>query len=162
VADHRAARDGKRRLPVLQAAPDDDDGPPRPRWQWVVFGALAIVTTWVPTAAIAGVFVARLAARAGERASPGILGVQLAVGGAYALALAAGAATGGYVVGRWGTSRVGIREAALAGLAASLAATGASWVSLGLVPGAAVVPLVTVPAAVLGGMLGLRRRARAG
>jgi hypothetical protein len=162
VANHPAARDGKRRLPVLKSGPDADEDPPRPGWQWVVFGALAIVTTWVPVAAIAGAVVARLAARAQARGSPGVLGVELAVGGAYALALAAGAATGGYVVGRWGAARVGVREAALAGFAASVAATGASWVTLGATLGAVVVPLLTVPAAALGGMLGLRRRARAG
>jgi hypothetical protein len=162
VADPRAARDGKRRLPVLQSGPDADDDPVRPAWQWVVFGALAIVTTWAPFAAMAGAFAARLAARAEAGSATGLQGLPLAVGGSYALALAAGAAIGGYVVGRWGTARVGVREAALAGLAASAAATAASWASLGPTPGAVAVPILTVPVAAFGGMLGLRRRARAG
>jgi hypothetical protein len=160
VAAPRAARDGKRRLPVLQSRADEDDDPPRPGWQWVVFGALGIVTTWVPAAALAGLFVARLAPVQAQGAT-GLARLPLAVG-AYALALAAGAGTGGYVVGRWGAAGVGVREAALAGLAASLAATGASWLTLGPAPGAVVVPLLAVPVAALGAMLGLRRRARAG
>jgi hypothetical protein len=143
---------------MLQAGPNADEDPPRTRWQWVVFGALAIVTTWVPAAAIADAFVARFAVRSGEVFPEEVLRVE----GAYALALIVGAAAGGYVVGRWGAAAAGLREAALSGLVASLAAAGASWVSLGPSPAPAVLPLLIVPAAALGGMLGLRRRARAG
>jgi len=157
MADPSAARDGKRRLPMLQSSPAEEDEPPRPRWQWIVFGALGIITTWVPAAALAGAFVARATVP-----GSGGIGLELAVVGAYTLALGAGAAAGGYVVGRWGATGVGTGEAALAGLAASAAATAASWATLGLAPGAIVVPLLTVPIAALGGRLGLRRRARPG
>jgi hypothetical protein len=159
VADLRSAPGGKRRLPVLQTAPADED-PPRPGWQWIVFGALAIVTTWVPAAAIAGAVVAHWVAEAGGTA--GVLRLELAAGGTYAFALAGGAVGGGYVVGRWGSRGIGVREAALAGLAAAVAAAAASWHELGATAGALLVPLLVVPAAAGGGMLGLRRRARAG
>jgi len=142
---------------MLQSGATADEDPPRARWQWVVFGALAIVTTWVPAAAIAGAFVARFAVRSGQVLPGDVLRIE----GAYALALTLGAVAGGYVVGRWGAAAAGLREAALSGLVASLAAAGASWVSLGPSPAPAVLPLLIVPAAALGGMLGLRRRARA-
>jgi hypothetical protein len=147
---------------MLQSGPADDDDPPRARWQWVVFGALAIVTTWVPAAAVAGAFVARFAPRPGDAPPDAVIRVELTIAGAYGLALFVGAAAGGYVVGRWAAAAAGVREAALSGLVASIAAAGASWVSLGPSPAPAVLPLLIVPAAALGGMLGLRRRARAG
>lgn len=147
---------------MLQSGPAADDNPPRARWQWVVFGALAIVTTWVPAAAIAGAFVTRFAVRSGGAPPEDLTRIALAIGGAYALALSVGAAAGGYVVGRWGAAAAGVREAALSGLVASIAAAGASWVSLGPSPAPGVLPLLIVPAAAVGGMLGLRRRARAG
>jgi hypothetical protein len=160
VADPRPAPGGKRRLPVLQSAPADDEAP-RPAWQWVVFGALLIVTTWVPAAAIAGALVGGAAARAAREPASGLASPVVAAA-VFALALAAGAAAGGYVVGRWGPRGIGVREAALSGLAASVAAAAASWHSLGPTPGVVVVPLVAVAASAAGGILGLRRRAAAG
>lgn len=147
---------------MLQSGPAGDEDPPRARWQWVVFGALAIVTTWVPAAAIAGAFAGRFAARSAQALPEDVTRIALTIGGAYALALTLGAAAGGYVVGRWGAAAAGLREAAISGLVASLVAAGASWVSLGPSPAPAVLPLLIVPAAAVGGMLGLRRRARAG
>ena len=147
---------------MLQAGPADDDGPPRPAWQWIVFGALAIITVWVPAAAIAGALASRLASRAEARGGTSTLAVGVAIPVAYAVALAAGAVAGGYLVGRWGTAGTGLREATLAGFAAAIAATAASWLSLGPAPGELIVPLITVPASVVGGMLGLRRRAGPG
>jgi hypothetical protein len=52
---------------------------------------------------------------------------------------------------------VGVREAALAGLAAALVATLLSWRS-GVSAGALATMAIAVPPAALGGYLGLRRR----
>jgi hypothetical protein len=162
VAEHKGATDGKRRLPMLKSGAAEEDTPPRPRWQWVVFGALAIVTVWVPATAIAGAFATRLAIRAGEHPVDAGVRIEVATVSAYALALAVGATAGGYMMGRWGAAVSGVREAALAGLVASVVAAGASWSALGPTPGALAVVVLTVPVAALGGMLGLRQRARAG
>jgi hypothetical protein len=165
VADLRPAPGGKRRLPVLQTTPAEED-PPRPAWQWGVFGALAIVTTWVPATAIAGAILghwnATPQAPLDGDAIEGVLRLELVVAGTYALALATGAVAGGYVVGRWGSPGIGVREAALGGLAAAGAAAAAAWQALGPTAGVVVVPLLVVPAAAAGARLGLRRRARAG
>ena len=160
----RDVKDAKRRLPVIQSASGAEDGdPPRQPWQWVGFGALAIVTAWLPASALAGAIATRIALRAGEgQETTRIVAAGLAIAATYAVALAAGAMAGGYMVGRWGASGAGVREAALAGLAAAAVAAVASWASLGLSPGVIAVALVAAPAAALGGRLGLRRRARAG
>jgi hypothetical protein len=135
----------KRRLPVLQAPADGDPAEPaRPPWQWVVFGALGIFVVWLPLQALA-------AALAGRSAS--------------GAALAASSLTGGFVVGRWGAERVGVREATLAGLAATLVAIALSWMSSPITPApllltAVTVTAIAVPMAALGGKLGLYRRLR--
>jgi hypothetical protein len=152
----------KRRLTVLQSN-DDPDAPPRPRWQWVVFGALAILTAWLPLAyAAEAVSVRLIAARLGNldvrAVSPeeqARMSFVLWILPVAALALAASA--GGYVLGRWG-ERATIRQAAEAGaLVAFLPVilsgvrSGASWASLaGLA--------VAVPAAALGAWVGRRWR----
>lgn len=151
----------KRRLPVLQSAGAESDDPPRYAWQWVGFGALAIFTAWLPASAIAGAFATRLAAGATGAGPEHVARTGVAIACAYGVALASGAAAGGFLVGRWGTGRVGLREAAFAGLAASVVAVLATWVTFGLAPGAFIVAIVAVPAAAAGGKLGLRRRARA-
>jgi hypothetical protein len=153
----------KRRLPVFQAdrpdaGPDGDAGP-RPPWHWVGFGAVAIFTAWLPLYAVAGALAARLAATPGaddgQHAGAGATIVAM-----HAVALAAGSFAGGFVVGRWGDQGVGVRHAALAGLAAALAAIGAAWVSSGFSPGSLIVVGVAVPLAAAGGWRGLRRRLR--
>jgi tRNA-(ms[2]io[6]A)-hydroxylase len=151
----------KRRLPVLQSN-EDDDGPPRPRWQWALIGAVAVVLCWLLLAMVA----TPLAGRVGE-ADPatGPRGAQVAalvVGNALALLLAALA--GGYLVGRFG-GLARVREAAVAGALAALAgsalalASGAAAGSAGA--GAALVALVVGIGAGggwLGGRLGVRAR----
>jgi hypothetical protein len=146
----------KRRLTVLNNVEPKDEGPERGPWQWVGFGALAIVTVWVPLAALAGALAQALARS--EDGAPGGP-ASLAIVALFAAALGLGAAMGGYLVGRWGTSAVGLREAALAGLLASVAAIGATWFAFGASAGALlIVPLVT-PLAALGARWGLRSRA---
>ncbi len=152
----------KRRLPVIQSAGTESGDPPREAWQWVGFGALAIFTIWLPASAVAGALTTRLAAGATDAGPEHVARAGVAIACAYGVALASGALAGGFLVGRWGTGRVGLREAAFAGLAASVVAGLASWATFGLSPGVLLVAIVTVPAAAVGGKLGLRRRARAG
>jgi hypothetical protein len=74
------------------------------------------------------------------------------------VALGAGALLGGLLVGRWGPAGVGVREAALAGVAATAVAGVVTCVSFGFSPGILLVALVAPPAAALGGRLGLGKR----
>jgi hypothetical protein len=162
----------KHRLKVLR--PDDDpDEPPRPTWQWVGFGVVAIFAAWVPLSVVTQGIAARFVlARLGEvdsaagtaarlaalpEAEQWRMGMLLFVLSTTTLALAA--AGGGFLVGRYGES-AGVREAALSGaVAVAIAALmtavsgGASLLSLaGLV--------VAVPVAAVGARLGLRLRPR--
>jgi hypothetical protein len=135
----------KRRLPLLKPAPGEaggDDAPVRPPWQWVGFGALAIFVVLLPLS-----WLATLAAMRLQNALP------------FAAALALSGLGGGYLIGRWGTAGVGVREAALAGLAASIAATAMAWGGTGAAIGSVVTAFIAVPAAALGGRLGLRAKA---
>jgi hypothetical protein len=144
--------DTKRRLPMLKTPGEgDDDAAERPPWQWVGFGTLGIFVVWLPLA-----FVSALVATAvgGLERSP-VLAVTVLVS-----ALAIGALAGGYLVGRWGGAGVGVREAALAGLSASLVATALSFGTPGGLAGGLATVVVSVPCAALGGWLGLRRRGR--
>jgi hypothetical protein len=140
----------KRRLPVLRDAGGDGD-PPRAPWQWVAFGALAIIAVWVPLS-----WLSLLAAvRVDETRRPAAIGARVLV---LAAGLAIGALAGGYLLGRWGTAGVGMREAALAALVASLAATALAWGTGGASFGSLATVVIAVPPAVLGARLGLRRR----
>ncbi len=147
----------KRRLPVLNSpSAGGDEAQPRRPWQWVGFGALAIFTAWIPLAALAGAAAARLPSdEAHARFGVALLAVAI-----YAAALALGAALGGFLVGRWGSAGVGVREAALAGLGAAAVAGAVTWASFGPSAGALLVAAVALPMAALGGRVGLRARAR--
>ena len=151
----------KRRLPVLQSAPPDDDAPPRRAWQWVVFGALAVFTAWIPLAALGTVSAAafgRWASPVEESPEP-TFAAEVGATVIFAVALGIGAALGGLLLGRWGPRGVGVREAALAGLLAALVACAVTWLSFGVSPSSVLlVALVAVPAAALGGRLGLSKR----
>jgi hypothetical protein len=142
----------KRRLPLLKDAGDAPDEPERAPWQWVGFGALAVFAVWVPLAWLSMLAAARIAP--GEP-SAGALAARAAV---LAAGLAVSALAGGYLVGRWGTVGVGVREAALAGLVAALAATALAWLTVGVSAGALATVVIAVPPAALGGSLGRRRR----
>lgn len=147
----------KRRLPVLNSPGAPPDEAVRHPWQWACFGALAIVTAWIPLSALAGAAVSRLPAGDGREPSAA---AGLALVGLYAGALALGAALGGFLVGRWGTAGVGVREAALAGLGAAAVAGVVTWASSGPSAGALLVAVVALPMAALGGRAGLRARVR--
>ena len=143
----------KRRLPLLNAAPDEEnEGESRPPWQWVGFGALAIFVVWLPLSWLAMLAAQRIDGAAPYtallRALPSVLGLALA------------ALAGGFLVGRWGTTGVRVREAALAGLTAALVATLLTWCTLGLSLGALATLPIAVPPAAFGGRLGLRVRHR--
>jgi hypothetical protein len=140
----------KRRLPVLKAPGDEGDGAPaRAPWQWVAFGALAVFVTWLPLAFLATWLASSLH---GSGASP-VLTV-----GVLAAGLALAALAGGFLVGRWGSAGVGVREAALSGLASAIVASALALGAPGAAWGALMTVLVAVPFAALGGTLGLRRR----
>ncbi len=146
----------KRRLPVLQNTEDPDE-PPRPGWQWVGFGALAIIAVWVPLSAVVGAVAARLLVPPSDGRALGR--AALLVSGAYIAELAMGAFAGGYLVGKWGPARVGVRHAALAGLAAASALAAATCATLGPTLGGGIAILVLAPAtAAVGGRIGTRRR----
>jgi hypothetical protein len=143
----------KRRLPLLNATPDEEnDGDSRPPWQWVGFGALAIFVVWLPLS-----WVATLAA---QRIDGTALSTSLLRALLFGLGLALAALAGGFLVGRWGTDGVRVREAALAGLAAALVATLLTWCTLGVSLGALATVPIAVPPAAFGGRLGLRGRHR--
>jgi uncharacterized membrane protein YeaQ/YmgE (transglycosylase-associated protein family) len=149
----------KRRLPLLQTSAQDDSAePPRPAWQWVTFGALAIFVAWVPLSALAGALATRLIAHASEGVA--LRRAALLVSCVYGIELAVGALAGGYLVGRWGPPSVGARDSALAGLVAAAVVTIWSWASSGSSSGLPLVVLVVPAVAGLGGKLGLRGRAR--
>jgi hypothetical protein len=84
--------------------------------------------------------------------------IALWISAAYALELAAGAVAGGYLVGRWGPSGVGVRQAALAGATAAALLIVATWLSSGPSLGMVLVALVAPSMATIGGALGLRAR----
>jgi tRNA-(ms[2]io[6]A)-hydroxylase len=144
---------------MLQATPGDaEQGPPRPSWQWVVFGALGIVVVLLPLSWLAALAARRMRDLAG--AAP-VLSAAATIA-PFVAALAVAALAGGYLVGRWGTAGIGVREAALAGLVAALLASAAACSGTGALAGAlvggAVTAIVAVPVAAAGGLWGLRRR----
>jgi hypothetical protein len=144
--------DRKRRLPIVSSG-DDTSGETvaRAAWQWVGFGAIAIVVVWVPLAALAVSITARCTA---DGHGPDHLRhstLALAASSAFALALAALA--GGLLVGKWGGTVGGPLGAAAAGLVVGVVAVVASWVALGFEPGASIVAAISVAFAALGGKL---------
>ncbi|HEY4013494.1 MAG TPA: hypothetical protein VGM06_09165 [Polyangiaceae bacterium] len=152
----------KRHLPLLQPARAAEEDRPRSPWQWVGFGAAAIFTVWVPLSILAVAASSRLVAAATDPAGQR-KAVVLALC-VYALDLALGAFAGGYLVGRWGPSGVGVREGAKAGLGATIALAVLAWAMLGATPndsvlaGLVVVAVVAPCMAAWGARAGLRRR----
>jgi hypothetical protein len=144
--------DRKRRLPLLDRHPEGDQPQARPAWQWVAFGAAAMFVAWLPLSAIAVKIVAGSAAAQGPTGHATRDAAIVAF--TYGLVLVLGAAAGGFIVGRWGVPSAGVREAALAGLAAALGAVVLSWMSLGVEPALLWVTALAVPAAAIGGLLG--------
>jgi hypothetical protein len=139
---------GKRHLTVLKE-PAAEEGEPRPPWQWVGFGALGIFVVWLPLSWAATSLAFTLDA-AGE--------APVARAALFSVSLAIASVAGGYLVGRWGTRGIGLREAALAGLAAGAGATALAWGTAGFFPEALVTVMLATPMAALGGKVGLKRR----
>jgi hypothetical protein len=131
----------------------------RPRWQWVAFGGLAILVAWLPLAVIVGTLAARIAT-APEDAHGSVGRAAAAIVAMHAVALGLASLAGGLLVGRWGGAGVGVRDAALAGVVASLIAIAGAWVSAGPSPGFLAVLAISVSMAALGGAWGRRGRAR--
>ncbi len=138
------------------------DGPEevRPRWQWVSFGALAILVVWVVLASATQLAVSALAGHGTPEDEVGSRSVAL---GAVVLVLRSGSLAlagwaGGFLLGRWGQS-VGVRESATAGLVVASFAVTLSWAQGGVVWGALLaLPLAMGPAAI-GAWMGRRARA---
>jgi hypothetical protein len=144
----------KRHLPIAKEPPNEDDGPPRAAWQWVGFGAIAIIVVWLPLAAIAiavGTRVGAIGAVATADSRMAVLVPVLSV-----LALGVAGTGGGFLVGKWGGRGAPVAKAALAGLAASAVAVAGSWISFGFAFGALLVVPIAVGFASLGGWLGQR------
>ena len=147
----------RRRLPVLQNK-DGEDSPPRPRWQWVAFGAVVMLLVWLPLAYATLSIVARIAASHPLPLAPDEEERLFLV--AWLLPTAAvlvAGALGGYVLARWG-DRAGLREAAEAGGLVALLAIGLSWARTGVSPASIFAVLVVVPGAIGGASLGRRKR----
>jgi hypothetical protein len=147
----------KRRLPL---APSGDGGPEedRPGWQWVGFGAFAIFVVWLPLSALSTAVAVRWARPSPDESSGQAGRAALALVASSALAIAIGAWAGGFVVGKWGGSRAGLRVAAFAGLTAAVVAVAVSWIAYGFDPASLIVIGIAVPFAALGGKRGLASR----
>jgi len=168
----------KRRLPVLNAPqqPSESSGEARPAWHWVGFGVVIIFSAWLPLAYVAEFVKGRvIAAFLGPAESEDQVRLALAalssgdrmrvsviLIGLPALALAAGALAGGYVVGRWGHP-AGWREAAAAGATVGILTGVLAFTSQAASPMAgltAFVPVfLTLLLAGLGGHWGSRKKA---
>jgi peptidoglycan/LPS O-acetylase OafA/YrhL len=149
----------KRHLPVLQTPAQDDD-PPRPHWQWVGFGAAAIFGAWVALSAIVAA-IARGTLRAAGSAGA-VERVAFFNGGLYLAELALGAIAGGYLVGRWGPSDLGVRHGALAGLVAAAVVAFIFWLTSSASFGPLLVAVLAPIAAAGGARLGRVARGTAG
>jgi hypothetical protein len=138
----------KRRLPVIKE-PDENLTPARPPWQWVAFGALATMVVWLPLAGLL------------ERVLGDAATVRNAIAQLGALGVASWA--GGFTVGRWGTERIGLREAVLGVLTTLACAVILSRLRSGEGLSGGVVQIlamaiVALPAGAMGGARGLRLR----
>jgi hypothetical protein len=139
----------KRRLPVIRTPEQGEAAPLRPPWQWVGFGALATVVVWLPLAGL----LARLLGGAAT-----LLDVIAHLG-----ALAVASWAGGFIVGRWGTERIGLREAVLGPMTAVTCAVAWSLVRsgggvFGAIEEILAMAIAALPSAAMGGARGLRRR----
>jgi hypothetical protein len=137
----------KRRLPVLQSK-DENDSPPRPRWEWIGFGAVVMVVVWLPLAGLAALLVGRLSAPAPS--SP------TAIAALPATSILLACLFGGYLLGRWG--KRGRLDGGLAAGFAMLFGIGLSWARFGVTWEGLFALVLAVPSGVLGATLGRRRR----
>lgn len=178
----------RRRLPVLQPPKEPDakkEGEggaedlsieERPPWHWVGFGAVAIFATWLPGAFLAqkiGEHVVRsrfgnaseaeVAQQLFELPKDQLFLLFLPLALLHLAALAIGSAAGGYLVGRFGSGTT-LREPMLAGGVVALMAItltiGRGGVVSAIATGA-IVLLVAVGFAALGGKKGLKKKDKA-
>jgi hypothetical protein len=141
----------KRRLPVLQSK-DGDDSPPRPRWEWIVFGALLAIVAWLPLAGLALVMVARVA-----HPDASVRGLDAATSVLPALSIILAFVSVGYVLGRWG--RRGPGDAVASAALATLLGIALTWARFGVPPWEGLLSLLlAVPSAFLGASVGVRRQ----
>jgi hypothetical protein len=159
------AKQEKRRLPLVGAtgAPDTrgagDDDLQRPAWQWVGFGGAAVLTAWLPLSALVGVLAAKLASGSGSDTA-GAARAGVTIVGLHVVALALASLGGGFVVGRWGGTGVGVTAAGLAGFVAGLVAIAVAWATMGVSGWTFFILAVSLPASAAGGRQGVRARAR--
>jgi hypothetical protein len=156
------AVDPKRRLPMLQSK-DEGDSPPRPRWEWIGFGAIVMVVAWLPLAGLAAAIIARwhgdlMSHHASVWSDPdwrlGMLGSAVLL--LPALSIVLSCVFGGYLLGRWG--KRGPSDAALSAAFAILFGIGLAWARFGVTWEGLVALLLAMPSAILGSSLGGRRR----
>jgi hypothetical protein len=142
----------KRRLPVLASSGEPQEAP-RPAGSWVGFGALMVLTVWLPLA-YAGVLIAR---RFAPRLGPtGAVVVPVVVAGVAPLL--AGAVAGGFLVGRFGKP-AGVKHAALAGaVAGGLAVLFTTATSAHFEPWSLLVIVLAAAGGAGGGAWGVRGR----
>ncbi|HEX7662902.1 MAG TPA: hypothetical protein VF407_00250 [Polyangiaceae bacterium] len=160
----------KRKLPVIQSRPEDDE-PPRPEWHWVVFGVVAIFVLWAPLAALAESIKRRIVTGAiGDRQSADEVDLalrslssaertrlELAVFLLPALALVLAALGGGFLIGRYGAP-AGVREGAFAAALAAFVACVIAWTTAGFSFAPLVAVVLAAPFGALGAKIGKRRR----
>ncbi len=173
----------RRRLPVVQSAPppaspsgasgDDDSIEDRPPWHWVGFGTVAVFAAWLPLAwvaqslgerimksRLAGIADADVPAHLARLSGGEIFAMFLPMAIFHVIALGLASAAGGYLVGRFGSGTT-VREPSLTGGVVALIAImltfsrggGASLAATG-----AIILLVAVGSAALGGRRGLRKK----
>lgn len=153
----------RRRLPVIQAPPEDDEAQDRPAWHWSIIGLIAIFLAWLPLASLVNALFASSLRGAAAPSSGESGAARGAMFAANALCFGVAALAGGYLVGRFG-GRAGRREAAVSG---ALTAALAWLIALtGAPPGSYVAwsPLLVAMTAIgggssyVGGRIGLRAR----
>jgi hypothetical protein len=148
----------KRRLPVLQTK-DEGDSPPRPRWEWIGFGAIVMVVTWLPLAGLATLVVTRLSERVSSLPETDAGSSRAAILFLPAISILLACLFGGYLLGRWG--KRGRADAALSAALAMLFGIGLAWARFGVTWEGLVALLLALPSAVLGASVGARRRSGA-
>jgi tRNA-(ms[2]io[6]A)-hydroxylase len=164
----------KRRLPVVQPKPENDDesAEPRPPWHWIGFGVVAVFAVWLPLAMLAeaiGLRVARarlgtaledlrvLQARLAELPREDRTSIWMAILAPQVVALTVASLAGGYLVGRWGRG-AGVREATIAGVAVALLAGMLSCSTGGEAWAALAICAISAPCAALGASRAARER----
>ncbi len=141
----------KRRLPVLNSAPPDDEA--RPPWQWVGFGTVMIFIAWVPLAYAGAALLDAPAAHPPARETGSVARLLVATIAPLAIATFAG----GFLVGRFGKP-AGVREAVLAGGVAGVVAVLLTALSGPFSPLFLLIVALTAGFAGAGGAAGARGR----